>query len=374
MLLSLLENNTDSSSANKITAYIIENCMTPTPPIIFVHGIKGAHLVDANDQKIWPSLRETRPWSRMSLGLPLRWRNGVQDTDSLRATGPISRVAWIEVYSAFLKWAESERKLYSFCYDWRRDNIESMNQLIAFVENIHKAHENRKPQIVAHSMGGLISLAALHQRPELFHSILFAGVPFGPSINFVWDMHLGVSFGLNRNLLSEAVHFSFVSPYVFFPDDPEVSLLLDIHGNAILHDWYCASDWEKAELSVFHPQSLTKVKDIHRLHLQNALLQANSFRQKMKGIKGFPYPPIAVLRGTTQQTCRNLIQNGPAAKRGWDCQSGQQEPGDGRVPARCALPPKEIQFQLFETPSDHTTMLSDIPQVSTALEFLCNIH
>jgi hypothetical protein len=41
------------------------------------------------------------------------------------------------------------------------------------------------PQVVAHSMGGLVALHVLQRRPDLFHSILFAGCPFEGGVAYI---------------------------------------------------------------------------------------------------------------------------------------------------------------------------------------------
>ena len=46
-----------------------------------------------------------------------------------------------------------------------------------FLDKIAKELDS-KVQVVAHSMGGLITLVTLNRRPELFHSVLFAGKVF----------------------------------------------------------------------------------------------------------------------------------------------------------------------------------------------------
>ena len=42
----------------------------------------------------------------------------------------------------------------TFAYDWRRDNNESADRFIAYLEQIKRRHGGRAAQVVAHSNGG----------------------------------------------------------------------------------------------------------------------------------------------------------------------------------------------------------------------------
>lgn len=104
---------------------------------------------------------------------------------------------------------------------------------------------------MAHSMGGLITFVALNRRPDLFESVLFAGIPFGSSISFLEDMHSGAANGLNKSILSPDVYFTFASPFTFFPANPKESRLVETNGTPIEHDWYSADDWARRKLGIF---------------------------------------------------------------------------------------------------------------------------
>jgi len=84
---------------------------------------------------------------------------------------------------------------YEFCYDWRRSCCESTVdprlldpgslfltiiplaavKFAAYLRWISAKHDGAKVQVVAHSMGGLISTVTMNLYPELFHSLLVAG-------------------------------------------------------------------------------------------------------------------------------------------------------------------------------------------------------
>lgn len=189
-------------------------------PIVFIHGIKGSVLFESGGGVRWIAWQQAFGLSSPVLSLPLQWNGDVQQRDSLVAQAPLRKVAWQAIYAPFLDWAPtSGRAFRPFTYDWRRDNRENTAKFIKFLESISQESGGARIQVVAHSMGGLITFAALNRRPDLFHSVLFAGVPFGHNISFLEDMQIGTATGLNRRILSPNVLFSFASIYSLFPLD-----------------------------------------------------------------------------------------------------------------------------------------------------------
>jgi len=121
------------------------------------------------------------------------------------------------IYGPWLKKAQTlGRPAYEFSYDWRRSLLETAVKFEAYLKWISIKHHGVKIQVVAHSMGGMITLAVLNKCPELFNSVLFAGVPFGGNC-YLADMMVGETTGLNMKILDPSVIFTFTSYYSFFP-------------------------------------------------------------------------------------------------------------------------------------------------------------
>jgi pimeloyl-ACP methyl ester carboxylesterase len=341
------------------------------PPLVFIPGIKGSVLSDAKAAVRWFTLLEGLGLESPDLRLPLKWHGKVQERDGLVATAPLSSVGWHEVYAPFLKWAEASGRVFrAFAYDWRRDNLESTDELVAFLENVSRESGSARIQVVAHSMGGLITFVALTRRPDLFHSILFAGVPFGPSINFLEDMHSGTSNGLNKRILNPQVLFTFVSPYSLFSPDPQESGLLDTAGNGIAHDWFSSEDWGREKLGLFADSGIEGITTGQREHLNNALDRAREFRSMLVYSHSVRYPPMAVLAGNTRPTLHWGIRNGPRAVKGWDFETAPKLPGDERVHFEGAVPPGGVPHRVFKSSQTHEELLNNTGQVQSVLTHL----
>ena len=68
-------------------------------------------------------------------------------------------------------------------YDWRRDNGETTDKFKDFLQNCAVP-----PMVIAHGNGGLIAFAAINETPDLVHSAILIGTPFGPGPNLFPDL------------------------------------------------------------------------------------------------------------------------------------------------------------------------------------------
>ena len=346
----------------------------PLPPLVFIHGIKGSVLSDSKGGVRWITWQQAFGLSSPNLSLPLHWNGEVQQRDELVAMAPLRAVAWQDIYAPFLNWASTSGQGFrAFAYDWRRDNLENTADFIKFLENVSRENGGAKVQVVAHSMGGLITFVALNRRPDLFHSVLFAGVPFGHGISFLEDMHAGTATGLNKKILSPQVLFTFASIYCFFPWNTAHAGLVEQNGESISHDWYSADDWERHKLGLFATIEPDRVTSEQRLHLRNVLRRAREFRQSLvrNEDKSFHYPPLAVLASDMRPTLTTVVRAGPRAVRGWDFHTASKEPGDGRVLFEKAKPPEGVEYTMHKTEREHADLLNDTSHVSTILAQLC---
>lgn len=170
-------------------------------PIVFVPALLGTELLrKSKDDGEYESVYVT-PSIGLNLktpviSLPTKWRNTndslpVQEKDDIIPGKVLEKIqlncccniTLIDQYSTFCRhFAECHSNFYTFNYDWRRDLNETTDKLIKFLEDISLSHGSA--QVISHSMGCLISLAALKARPSIFHSALFVGGNFGGGAGF----------------------------------------------------------------------------------------------------------------------------------------------------------------------------------------------
>ena len=155
-------------------------------PIIIIPGITGSQLVNSETgEKVWFTFSHAET---DDLRLPMspnlaKHRDKLVATDIIREIKLPSIIPDIQIYGKALEslkakgyteatWDDPKATdvFYVFAYDWRRDNVESAQQLIRRIEAV-KTKLNRpdlKFNILAHSMGGLIArYAAMYGAADL---------------------------------------------------------------------------------------------------------------------------------------------------------------------------------------------------------------
>ncbi|MBC7692155.1 MAG: alpha/beta hydrolase [Methylotenera sp.] len=343
-------------------------------PLVFIHGIKGGKLVNPKGDTQWLTGAQALSLSTPELKLPLHWVDDVQERDDLKSDGPLETVKVIpgliqqDIYATWLKAARtSGHPFYSFAYDWRRDNLETLELFSRFIEKVRSENGGRKVQLVAHSMGGLISFAVLNQHPENFDSAVFAGVPFAGGVGFLIDLHAGDSVGTNSRILSPQVLFTFPSVYTLFPLGGKG--LVEEDGSPITMDFYSQPQWKEKKLGVFSdPARVAAVGSEEKAEafMATALAHAKTFRMLLAPRKQ-NFPPVLVISNEDRPTLVTAIHHGKKSTDGWDLQSAPQAPGDGRVAEHDAFPPTGVAYDLFLSKAEHTQLLND-PKVIERIE------
>ena len=103
-----------------------------------------------------------------------------------------------------------------FTYDWRRPLPELCTELNEFC---CQTFPNQPVQIVAHSLGGLMSFGAMRENPTKYApGAVVVGVPFETGIQYLQDLHKGYYTELDRcRQFTPAAQFTMSSHWGFFP-------------------------------------------------------------------------------------------------------------------------------------------------------------
>lgn len=324
-------------------------------PLVFIHGIKGAMLSDSRRKTMWLTGPQVLGLSTPTLALSTAWKNGMQPQDCIFSTKVLDTVTVIPflikraIYGPWLKALETfDRPTYTFHYDWRRENLETLNKFETFMGQL--AEQSGRVCVVAHSMGGLIAMAMLNRNPDIFHRVVFVGVPFGGGIGFLPDLHEGTDTGFNREILSWKVLSTFPSVYTLFAGRSDA--LIDEDGMPLPIDFFDADDWERLKLRFF-AEGRTSPADWKNF-LRTALDKAREFRAMLKP-RPVKYPPVHVVLSNNHPSLASAQRKGAS----WDFESHGKKPGDGRVQEVNALPPSEIVFTRHLSENEHSELLND---------------
>jgi len=343
------------------------NTTATTPiPVVFVHGLNGAFLDDPSGTRHWLNGKIALGFSTPSLALPLEFdENGKQKTDDLKAIGTLDYIHVlgfkVDVYGKFIAgMANYERPFSTFFYDWRRSLFESVDLLEKYLDDLSTKNGKSKIQVVAHSMGGYVTLVTLNRRPDLFHSVLFAGTPFR-STKYLEELLLGSSIGINRRIKPPTTTASFLSLYSFF--SATGASLVDEKRNPIKIDWFNPEEWKKNKLGLYAYEPAPSEQ--YEKFLAIALEKGKAFKALVTARSDLTYPPIACITGKRHPTKGNILRN-PTAKRGYDFMS-MRVVGDGTVEYTHMAPPDGIPYKEYPTERVHAAMLNDVDYVKKIL-------
>ncbi|MBL8955499.1 MAG: hypothetical protein JNK82_32290 [Myxococcaceae bacterium] len=202
---------------------------------VLVPGYRGSFLY-AGEQRVYLSPGDAFTRGDVSLGTCEAGRL------PLEAGGPMSKftVAFyvMDVYDGFMAWGrEALPGFTAFGYDWRQDLTQSARELCDFIGT-------RRAHVVAHSMGGLVTLLAAQQCGAQLDSITFAGVPFRGSPGAFDDLFVGTPTVRNTALLSAEALWTFSSTWQllprtddFFVDDAGAPVTVPISDAATWSAW-----------------------------------------------------------------------------------------------------------------------------------------
>eukprot|EP01125_Pyxidicula_operculata_P009952 TRINITY_DN3275_c0_g1_i2.p1 TRINITY_DN3275_c0_g1~~TRINITY_DN3275_c0_g1_i2.p1 ORF type:complete len:242 (+),score=15.07 TRINITY_DN3275_c0_g1_i2:324-1049(+) len=142
-------------------------------PLVTIHGIKGSNLYNARSKKTdYLTFQQATGIQTTDISLPLTWepktnKDGntimVQNSDTLVPQGLLEKVKvgdlGEDIYAPWMKISKTLGRVQvkEFAYDWRRNLFEAVDNFIEFLSDLNK-ETGQKIQVVAHSMGGLVTL------------------------------------------------------------------------------------------------------------------------------------------------------------------------------------------------------------------------
>lgn len=169
----------------------------PHEPVVIVPGIMGSSLARVSDGKeLWPDLGDMTSMSGVLSGdaylddIALDASGGqtvamstpdiVRTVTTTIAFIPIEKVFYKNLIDAFTAQGYVENKdLFVVPYDWRLDLRSQIDALSTKIDAALDASPNRKINVIAHSMGGVLvkELFADHTSPSFIDKLVLVGVP-----------------------------------------------------------------------------------------------------------------------------------------------------------------------------------------------------
>lgn len=337
-------------------------------PVIIIPGLVGSELInEKTGDKVWFDIGRAKD---DDIRLPVspvisKNRDNLVPGDILREIQLIRLTPKIDIYQKFIRSLESdgfkEGKIdsppddgfsdtfYVFAYDWRLDNVHNASELLKKIDQIRT--KLKKPglkfDIVAHSMGGLISRYALMygkadlsnkpMRPtwagaDYFNNIMLVGTPNGGSLPSLDSLLNGFSlFGSGKiNLpfvrnLSKFDLFTIPSIYQLLPHDGMVNAY-DENLKPLKVDVYNPLTWEKYDWLVYKDKEFSKkFSDVSEKQAKSYFLavlgRAKLFQSALNAKPSSKNPvPIYYLGSECKQTVDGMIIYKDAKAKRWKTQ------------------------------------------------------
>lgn len=194
-------------------------------PIIFIPGITGSELFSIDEKYVDKFERTSGMISKdkekyaKRVWLPLDYKAdelndelniknelyGLQEGDLRnskifeRHTGPAASNAML-LNALLIKFPD--RPIYQFSYDWRKTNTLTSKKLEAFIDSINQGGKV-KVDIVAHSMGGLVTAHYLSSNPSRVDKYISFCTPYEGAPHSYNQMSRGNIFGGFRDIVLE---------------------------------------------------------------------------------------------------------------------------------------------------------------------------
>jgi pimeloyl-ACP methyl ester carboxylesterase len=273
----------------------VESMMvTDQPPVIFVHGVLGSKLRDKETgMEGWFS----SPWKLLfdeyrHLALDIDPATLTPKENIYEAYELAGDIIGKDFYGNIIKTlieyggykhAEigqdidpGQKNLYTFIYDWRQDNVISAGQLADMVDQIRKDYgdPDLKVDIVAHSMGGLITRYFMrygrvdvtndNEFPvnmyggERVRRVVLLGTPNLGSVKMMNAFISGIQLGLKR--INPETLLTMPSLYHLFPH-PLNNWIVTTKGKALNRDLFDVEIWRRFHWAIFDPVVRERIKN-----------------------------------------------------------------------------------------------------------------
>lgn len=373
-------------------------------PVIIIPGLIGSELVNSKTgDTVWFDLNRAKDDDlRLPVSPNLKTnKDSLVPRDILREIQLIKFTPKIEIYQKLIDSLKAdgftEGKIdapaaggdadtfYVFPYDWRLDNVENAHTLLEKLDNL-RAGLNRpdlKFNVIAHSMGGLITRYALmygkadltsRARPNwkgagYFNSISLVATPNAGALSALDSMLHGFSlFGSGKiNLpfvqnLSRSDLFTIPSIYQLLPH-AGTARVFDENLKPLKVDLFSPAVWEKYGWTAYSDEDFAKKFEGTDLSAAKAYFRAvlNRARQFQAALDATPNAknpvPTYYLGAECRQTIDGMILRRDKDKNKWIAEFGAASytksdgtkvtkeetekvllsPGDGVVPKRSLL-------------------------------------
>ncbi len=405
--------------------YMQSQTVTDQPPVVFIHGVMGSKLRDkSTGEDYWIgsfSRILTSDYSDLALEIDPQTLEPLQSNLEAYevADGAIGKDFYGKIIKTLHDVGEyqltqlgekidrSRKHYYVFYYDWRQDNVVTARQLAEFIDQIRLDYgdPDLKVDIVAHSMGGLITRYYIrYGREDVLNGNEFPVNMYGgqrvrrvillgtPNLGSVKILNLfigGIKIGGTEKVHTETMA-TMPSLFQLFPHSIN-NWLISAEGKMLDRDLFDVNIWRRFQWSIFdplvrqrihgrftNPQAAEEYLATLEAYFEKRLERARRFVWSLTVPLPEQHPKLVVFGGACDLTpARILVEevNGDSVIRmypgeiskpvpGVDYDALLLEPGDGSVTkasllGRDVLDPSIPRHKFVFFPLDHAVILCE---------------
>ena len=267
--------------------------VTDQPPVVFIHGVLGGKLRNTEtNEEVWPGSAFNLLFGNHDhLALKIDPDSLMAAPDVYEAFAIADSTAGKDFYGNIIKTLSeygryqeaspgqkidpSNKYYYPFVYDWRQDNVKTAAKLADFIDQIRKDYGNSdlKVDIVAHSMGGLITRYFIrygkkdvlddNEFPvslyggERVRRVILLGTPNLGSVKLMNGFIDGIKLGLGK--INPEILATMPSLYQLMPH-PLNNWIVTIQGKKLERDLFDIETWRQFEWNIFDPMVRSRVE------------------------------------------------------------------------------------------------------------------
>lgn len=274
--------------------YMQSMAVEDQPPVIFIHGVMGSKLRDkTSGEEIWiGSLWRVLTSDYSDLALEIDPQTLEPLPDNIEAFEVADAAVGQDFYGKIVRTLhdvgeyqlatvgqrvdKTRKNYYVFYYDWRQDNVITARQLADFIDQIREdyADPDLKVDIVAHSMGGLITRYYIrYGREDVLDSndfpvnmyggervrrVILLGTPNLGSIRILNLFIAGIRFAGTEKIHTETMA-TMPSLFQLFPH-PLNNWIITSEGSMLDRDLFDVNIWRRFQWSIFNPDVQERIR------------------------------------------------------------------------------------------------------------------
>eukprot|EP01130_Rhizamoeba_saxonica_P010693 TRINITY_DN4407_c0_g1_i2.p1 TRINITY_DN4407_c0_g1~~TRINITY_DN4407_c0_g1_i2.p1 ORF type:complete len:443 (+),score=104.93 TRINITY_DN4407_c0_g1_i2:96-1424(+) len=345
-------------------------------PIVIINGFQGAELYCSKTKfKKWLTDETIDDIQNLSIELPIYWDPDTgQQRDTLKPGDLLKKTTMedgytIDPYNKLIKGISEKlgNGVYQFTYDWRRSLFEPIHALEELLETIREDHQH-PAQVVAQDIGGLLTIAVMNKRPDLFSSVLFSGVPFKPNFSALISYQSGCKI-IGDMMISPRITATFPSLLATLPtpEDLEIQINdpheINLKAKSVVIgvneelDMFKVQTWKDLQIGKYSQLYADEDIEDYDLFLETALNEAKEFKKQIQSEKYVEYPIIGIVKSISVKTTANIYYDDDTHH--FDFSDLQN--GDGKYLDYCTTPDGFPVYRTWKVPKRNERILeSDI--------------